>query len=108
MLHSNFQKSLWPSKSLSTLKIQNYLKIFHSTSKICNNVPNLLWTPKLFQKSKRPTSRSQKILKSEVKELDEAFSKILQDEHPQKNVINNLKKKHGLLINSPPSLSVNR
>ena len=39
-----------------------------------------------------------KMLKSEVEQLDEAFGKIFNDE-PQQSVIDNLKKKHGLLVN---------
>ena len=39
-----------------------------------------------------------KMLKSEVEQLDEAFGKIFYDE-PQQSVIDNLKKKHGLLVN---------
>ena len=39
------------------------------------------------------------MLKSEVEQLDEAFGKIFNDE-PQQNVIDNLKKKHGLLVNN--------
>ena len=48
-----------------------------------------------MQKSTRPMSRTQRILKSEVEQLDEAFSRIFNEE-PQKRVINNLKKKHGI------------
>ena len=47
------------------------------------------------EKSTRLMSRTQRILKSEVEQLDEAFSRIFNEE-PQKRVINNLKKKHGI------------
>ena len=46
--------------------------------------------------------RSQRILKSEVEQLDDAFSKIFKDE-PQQSMIDNLKKKHGLLVNNNSS-----
>ncbi len=49
--------------------------------------------------NKRPLSRSQRLLKSEVAQLDEAFHKIFHEE-PAQSVIENLKKKHGLLVNS--------
>ena len=38
-----------------------------------------------------------RILKSEVAQLDEAFNKIFTEE-PQQSVIENLKKKHGLVV----------
>ena len=47
--------------------------------------------------SSKKLSKSQKLLKSEVEQLDQAFSKIFNDE-PALNVIENLKKKHGLIV----------
>ncbi len=44
----------------------------------------------------RPLSKAQRLLKSEVDQLDEAFGKIFQE--PKENVIENLKKRHGLLV----------
>ena len=58
--------------------------------------------PPTFKKSLKcvhETLTSMKMLKSEVEQLDEAFGKIFNDE-PQQNVIDNLKKKHGLLVNN--------
>ena len=50
------------------------------------------------RRQSQETKSSMKILKSEVEQLDEAFGKIFNDE-PQQSVIDNLKKKHGLLVN---------
>ena len=47
-------------------------------------------------------SKAQKLLRSEVEQLDEAFSRIFNDE-PAQNVIENLKKKHGLLVEKTKS-----
>ena len=58
--------------------------------------------PPTFKKSLKyvhETLTFMKMLKSEVEQLDEAFGKIFNDE-PQQNVIDNLKKKHGLLVNN--------
>lgn len=47
----------------------------------------------------RPMSKSQRILKSEVAQLDDAFNKIFNEE-PQQSMLDNLKKKHGLGLNN--------
>ena len=49
----------------------------------------------------KKVSKTQKLLKSEVEQLDEAFNRIFQEE-PSQSVIENLKKKHGLLIDRKP------
>ena len=49
----------------------------------------------------KKVSKTQKLLKSEVEQLDEAFNRIFHEE-PSQSVIENLKKKHGLLIDRKP------
>lgn len=52
------------------------------------------------KKDGRPTmSKAQRLLKSEVEQLDQAFGKIFYEE-PHQSVIDNLKKRHGLIVSS--------